>query len=255
MNTPQAIAVPLKASYVLSPIVRYGDPFDAVFFPLERDAESDARTYGRVTFERLDSLRCCRGEYWPFEPEPGGSWVHEIRESAWLKERHAYEKRFYDTPLLEDYRHYLLVFHDEFVEAIAEGIWFEAIGSAFTDEMPENHPFKDLPASLPAESFEVDRLHCDVRTNPRPLVELIAASELCSQKLFQFGLTLDGEWDPMYAAELRTVRGKPVTRLRARGYPDLLTVQGVAKVEDVLSAWKQYVAEVAARRRKMGKRD
>ena len=213
-------------------------------------------TFGRVTFEGLDSIRCSRGEHCPYGGSGGGSWVCEIHESAWLNERHAYENKFYKTPLLEEYRHYLFTFHDEFVEAIAKGIWVEEIGSKMTDDVPEDHPLKDLPISLSAESSVIHGLHYELRRNPRTLAEIIKASKLCSQKLFQFYLMLDGKRTPSYAAELRTIRGESTTRLRAGWpHPDLVTGQGVAGVEDLMPAWNRYVLKVADRRKEMGKQD
>ena len=166
MNVPESIAVPLDADHVLSPIVRYGHPFTTIFFPVEPTAHSEVTTFGRVTFEGFDSIRCSRGEYFPYEAHAYGSWVQEISESVWLNERHAYENEFYETPLLEDYHHYVFSFHDQFVEAISKGIWVEGIGPEITDEMSEEHPLKDLPPSLPAKSFVIHRLHTELRKKP-----------------------------------------------------------------------------------------
>jgi hypothetical protein len=52
--------------------------------------------------------------------------VFTVADSPWLAERHDYEMQRYSTPLLETYLHYVFQFHDEFVEAIAEGIWLDA---------------------------------------------------------------------------------------------------------------------------------
>lgn len=256
MNHPEPIHVKLDADHVLSPIVRYGDPCTAIFFPVEPTEGSEVTLFGRVTFEGFDSIRCSRGEYFPYGGDGGYNWVCEILESTWLNERHDYEYKFYKTPLLEDYHHYVFSFHDQFVEAIAKGIWIEETGTEMSDELTEDHPLSDLPTSLPAEAFVLHRLSYELRRNPRPPEEIVKDSMLCSQKLFQFYLTLDGSRKPGYAAELRTVQGRSVTRLQA-GWPYrvLETVNGVADVEDMMPAWEQYVSQVAERRKELGKKD
>ncbi len=68
MPTPQQFAhgldVPLKADFVDSPVVQYGGGLTAIHFT------TDEGRWGRVTFERLDSIKICRGEYHPFPPAP-----------------------------------------------------------------------------------------------------------------------------------------------------------------------------------------
>jgi hypothetical protein len=72
--------VPFKADSVDSPIVHYGDPMTAVHFTTQ-----DGR-WGRITFERLDSLRVSRGEHDPypyFTADPDEfHWVTTISNSA-----------------------------------------------------------------------------------------------------------------------------------------------------------------------------
>jgi hypothetical protein len=137
---------------------------------------------------------------------------------------------------------------------MAEGIWVEQIGPKMTDDVPEDHPLNNLPTSLPAEVFVLHRLHCELRRNPRPLEDILGASRLCSQKLFQFYLTLDGKQRPSYPAKLRTVYGKSTTRLSTGWpHPDLSSIERVATVEEMMPAWEQYVLKVADRRTELGK--
>lgn len=66
----------------------------------------------------------------------------EVAEAfhAHLEERHSYEMRYYATPLLDTHRHYLFRFHDEFVEAIAEGIWLDQADRSDPFASPISHP-------------------------------------------------------------------------------------------------------------------
>src|SRR5580700_1406803 len=166
MQKSQAVEVPLDADEVASPIVRYGHPLTAIFFPTKLSTLGVNPGWGRVTFERLDSLQCCRGEYSPYEADDYRAWVHEVSDSQWLRERHDYEMGYYTTPLLDEYHHYVFAFHDEFVEAIAMGIWVESMGLAISDEIASDHPLMPLAATLPAEAFVLNRLQCEIRTNP-----------------------------------------------------------------------------------------
>lgn len=251
-----AVEVPLDADDVASPVVRYGHPMTAIFFPVKLVALDVDPGWGRVTFEGFDSLRCCRGEHAPYPADDYGAWVYEVVESRWLRERHEYEWGHYQTPLLEEYHHYLFTFHDEFVEAIAKGIWVEPTGLSDSDEVAPDHPLMPLPVTLPADPFVLHRLTCEVRTNPLPLPELVERSKLCSQKLFQFFLTLEGTRSASYSAELRTVWGRSTTRMRCGWpYPDGVTIDGIATVEDMMPAWEKYVRGVAQRRMELGKSD
>ena len=263
MQLAHPIAVPLEADHVESPVVRFGDPFTAVFFLIEPfnfvvgpSEEQQKPAWGRITFEGLDSIRCSQGEHMPYACEEYAAWVYEVSDSDWLIERHEYESKHYQTPLLDEYHHYLFCFHDEFVEAIAKGIWLEPTGPEMSDDVAEDHPLNPLSVDLPAERFVLHRLHCELRKNPLPLAEIVEASKLCSQKLFQFFLTLEGKRSESYAALLRTHNGRSKTRMGAC-WPHRkgVAVDGVAEVADMMPAWEAYIREVAERRKEMGKND
>jgi len=83
---------------------------------------------GRVTFEGLDAVRAARGDMLPYRLGSSAGkprWVFSVEGSSWLDERHDYEVRQYSTPLTGTHQHFVFAFHDEFVEAIAEGIWLD----------------------------------------------------------------------------------------------------------------------------------
>lgn len=61
-------------------------------------------------------------------------WVYKIENTQWLTERFQYENKNYGcsyefggnvNEMLTDFNHYLFSFHDQFVEVIARGFWFE----------------------------------------------------------------------------------------------------------------------------------
>src|SRR3990172_10528844 len=144
MEIARGIQVPLRADPVASPEVRYAcgpDQFTMLAF-----LEDEPDNWGRVTFEGFDAIRCCRGEHLPYESDWTGNdysrypWVFEVDQSSWLRERHAYELRHYQTPLLEEYVHYLFKFHDEYVELIAMGIWFEKLRYDQMSQTAVDHP-------------------------------------------------------------------------------------------------------------------
>jgi hypothetical protein len=104
--------------------VLYGEGPVVILYPA-----AEGEQWVRVTFEGLDSLRVCRGEYVPYEELPGKySAVYLVENSAWLRERHAYEAEHYRgsyefggdvDELLTDFQHYLFKFHDQYVEVLA----------------------------------------------------------------------------------------------------------------------------------------
>ena len=132
METAQGIIIPIDADSVLSPQVYYADQLTGIYFTTEDDQ------FGRITFENLDSIKVSRGELIPYEDDckEGQSycWVLKVKDSNWLSERHQYEKRTYGSTyelggyvdeMLTDFNHFVFRFHDQFVEAISRGFWFE----------------------------------------------------------------------------------------------------------------------------------
>jgi len=259
MQIARGLQTPLRADSVDSPEIRYNvgsEQVTCIVFALDDDSSH----VGRITFEGFDAIRCCRGEYMPYPDDWKETstarypWVWEIDGSEWLQERHRYEFGFYKTPLLEEYVHYMFSFHDEYVELIAKGIWFERLDQDQVNAAPVDHPLATLQQCLPSENFVVDGVECAVRHNPIATSELIERSKLCSQTVFQYFMTLDGVTHPSYAARLRTIRGKSAMRLQGGlFYPDLLAGEGIGLEATYRLNFSRYVSEVAERRRQMGK--
>ena len=124
------IKIPVIADSVLPPEIYYDGYHAELYFVTEDDK------FGRITFEKIDSIKVCRGEYMPYRHDPyeHGDWVYQIKNSKWQNERYAYEKENYEDAyefggnveeMITDFKHYLFSFHDEFVEVIAKGFWFE----------------------------------------------------------------------------------------------------------------------------------
>lgn len=225
-----------------------GRAHDALFFKV-RDEEA----FGRVTFEGLDAMRVSRGEVAPYEDgHDFSSWVYVVEQSRWLQERHEYEMSNYQTPLLDDYQHYLFRFHDDFVEAIAQGIWIDvAPGDEYAITAP--HPFaNDYDFGLVREG-ETEGLTWAVRASPATTDELVQWSRFCSQRLFDFHLDLDGESPVSSTCCLRTRNGVPTSLLGRSWVGAYDSVDGVAELDELIPAWERYCREVAERRREMGK--
>ncbi|WP_293914533.1 MULTISPECIES: hypothetical protein [unclassified Sphingobacterium] len=150
MEVVKAIKVPVIADAVSSPDVYYGDGITGIYF------ETEDEQFGRITFHNLDAIKICRGELMPYKYnyENNGSaiiWIYKIENSQWLAERYKYENQHYCSSyefggnvneMLTDFGHYLFLFHDEFVEIIARGFWFEkAENSLFKQPLQAGHPF------------------------------------------------------------------------------------------------------------------
>jgi hypothetical protein len=262
--TPLAhpLAVPLQAHSVLSPRLVYAhvaplsgadDDPDAIYFPLP-DSEPGE---GRVTFESLDAVRVCRGEHMPYPyavPFAGGDWVYEISDSSWLLERHTYEFEHYKTPLIGSYRHYLFSFHDEYIEAIAEGIWLDRPEPASCPVPAPDHPLARLDRHPPREIQQsASGIVWELRCSPRDDAALLEGSKLCSQRLYQFNLVFDGQSRESASVWLRTVDGRTTSRMDRTWAGAVGSRDGLAALEDFLVCWEGHVATVAARRRAMGK--
>jgi hypothetical protein len=255
--------VPMQADSVLSPRLTYGhlapfagddhrDPDTLRFSLLHRDGGQ-----GRVTFEGLDSVRACRGEYIPYEPAVSfarGDWVYEVSDSPWLTERDAYEVEHYQTPLIDSYRHFLFTFHDEFIEAIAQGIWFDRPDPSDPLSLPLDHPLARLDGRVPAQSQRSPSgLGWELRHSPKDEDALIEDSRLCSQRLYQFNLVLDGQSRESASVWLRTSDGRTTSQMKRSWVGEVARHDGLAMAEDFFDVWEHHVAEVAERRRTMGK--
>jgi hypothetical protein len=258
------LAVPLAADSVASPRLVYGgldlsspdradQAYTALYFEVEGSSD-----LGRVTFEGLDAVRGSRGEHLPFDANvvrfTSGDWVFVVAGSAWLRERHDYETRHYATPLLDTHRHYLFAFHDEFVEAIAAGIWLDLADRANPFAPPVSHPLQPFDVDMPCERFtSVDGLEWELRRSPGPDTDLIRDSRYCSQRLFQFNLLLDGGNREAASVWIRTIDDVLVSRMSRPWVGDFGHMEGFAQPEDFSQQWKAYLGEVAQRRRGMGK--
>ena len=260
MQIAKGISFPVEADSVLSPQVLYGEPATGIYFITDDDQ------HVRLTFESFDSMRVCRGEYLPYEDnwteDDPYYWVSLVENSEWLKERYEYESENYGSAyewggdvdeMLTDFKHYIFTFHDQFVEVIAKGVWFETDSeSLFGKELPAGHPFLKLSAK-DCMKIEAHGLVCQVRINPLDEERLKENAFYCSQKLMEFALELEGRASVNHTLKLSYKSGKLVSSLGASFGKDVLVVDGVASLKDVQDHIEEYMKGVAERRRQMGK--
>lgn len=220
----------------------------ALFFEI-----AESKALGRVTFEGLDSIRASRGEVLPYEfGSDFSSWVYIVQDSRWLAERHAYEWTHYETPMLTSYQHYVFVFHDDFVEALAAGIWIDEPPSDPLQPGPD-HPLAGLADSLTYEVGSTAGLQWELARTNRREANLLQDAQLCSQPLFSFALVLDGTRSAPATAWLRVRDGVATSVLAHAWSTNLASLRGVAAPRDFLSEWELYCGQVADRRRAMRK--
>jgi hypothetical protein len=262
--TAQAVNVLLVADAVAPPRLVYGgldlasdagrdDAYTAIYFEV-----AGGGSLGRVTFEGLDAVKAARGETLPYvtgPPRAAGDWVFTVAESPWLAERHHYEMQRYSTPLLKTHQHYVFQFHDEFAEAIAEGIWLDTADPAQPYARPARHPLAALDPGVACERFRsASGIEWELRRAPGPDADLVRGSQLCSQRLYQFNLIRDGRSREGASIWLRT-RNSRLTSRFIRPWPagELARHEGIACPADFAEPWEAYLASVAERRRKMGR--
>ncbi|MCA9251333.1 MAG: hypothetical protein KDA54_09375 [Phycisphaerales bacterium] len=251
------LAVDIQADPVLGPDISYGPEGTVLCFPTPDDR------FGRITFEKLDALRMCRGEYDPYKRAGQFSWVSVVENSPWLIDRYDYESRHYKNAyefcgdvdeMLRDFSHYFFSFHDEFVEAIAAGIWIEAADEPFSEQrVVGDHPLLPLPENCIAERIQVGELICQVRQSTQPSEQLLSNARLCSQPLLQFALELDGEADVSWRLNLRQRNGKPISQLVSFLGRIEAEFDGIACLDDVRSHVEKWMQGVCERRRALGK--
>jgi hypothetical protein len=251
---------PFEPDAVDSPLLVYptgGSPWLA--YP-HRDEEH----FVRASFDRWDALRVSRGEYPPYALSRGRSCLRIVENSGWLQERYAYEVRHYGKAyrfggdvkeMLEEFEHFLFLFHDEFVEVIAGGVCFEISSSPFDLNTSVTKPgLEELSEAFTSERFEEHGIRVQLRKDPRPQAELLAASHLCDQSLYQLALELDGEARVTHRLTIRTRRGEIKSRWRSFFGRVEASFNGLLDDPRALRPLiERYAREVAERRRQLGK--
>ena len=255
------IPVPVTTDSVAGPIVTYGDGPTSIKFL------SDDNQWSRITFEKLDAIRICRGEYEPYvtdwKPEDQYHWVSEVTPSPWLLERYEYEKTHYGQAyewsgdvdeMLRDFSHYVLTFHDQFVEVLAAGIWFETFDEGSdTEERSATHPLRNLSRPARPDLLNAHGIACEVWPNTRSIDEILEDAKLCSQKLLQFAPMLDGNARAGYTLTVRVRRGAVKSYLKPSIGRDLAIFDGVAGLQEARLYVDEWLAQIAKRRKEMGK--
>ena len=95
----------------------------------------------------------------------------------------------------------------------------------------------------------------ELRRSPRSDSQLIEGSHLCSQRVCQLNLILDGRTSEGASIWLRSRRGLTTSRL-VRPWPtgELARLGGLAQPSDFTEAWEACLAVIAERRHKMGRK-
>lgn len=260
MELAIGIIIPVVADFVLGPEVLYGVENAGIYFQTEDEQ------YGRITFENLDAIKICRGENLPYTEDLKEGlefpWIYKVENSNWQKERYNYEKTNYGSSyefdgnvneMLTDFSHFVFKFHDEFIEIISRGFWFEQDKtSLFKRELQVGHPFLNLPESN-LEKFVSHNLTCQIRKNTKPQEKLISDAKFCSQKLLEFALEIDGEASVDNSLILSYRKGKLISTLRGYFGKEIIEFNGVANLEDVKPYIEKYMEEVSERRKVMSK--
>lgn len=236
------IQIPVIADYVLSPIVVYNDDFTSINFETQDEA------FGRITIENLDAIKMCRGEIPPYDDPTAledyiiGTWVYRVQHSEWLQERYQYEKEHYEQAyewgnsveeMLTDYSHYFFRFHDEFVEVIAKGFWFEKGDSSFVGKsLPKEHPF--LPIDhVYTDSLAIAEKNYNFKINPKSINQLIEDSTYCQQKLVEVYLTLPEEDFQEGSLRIKKIKDKIISFYQPTFGKAMFIKEGIATVEDL----------------------
>lgn len=256
------IKIPITRDSVLSPQVHYGhshydEPVTGIYFVTSDDK------HGRITFENFDALKVCRGEMLPYEYDwsahEKGVWVFKVENSNWLMHRYKYEKEHYGDSyefggnveeIKTDFNHYLFSFHDQFIEVIARGFWFEeSDDTLFEKPLQEDHPSLPLPKS-DKHSFDAYDITCQVRINHKAEKEIIQNTRFCTQKLMEFALELDGKATVNHKLTVSSTKGEVISHLCSFFGRKEIYFPGIVSLEEVQPYLKKYMKEVSERRKK-----
>jgi hypothetical protein len=243
------------------PELRYGEDGVTLDYGITSLAQ---QAWIRVTFDRLDAVRVCRGEFSPYESDRASAWepLTVVRNSRWLAERHDYERRHYGTAynfggdvdeMLTEFEHYVFEFHDQFVEAIAGGLHVERWATEPIGPGPRDRPgWAHLPDDAETDVVECAGIPFSIRTLGVEPRDVVKRSLLCEQVVIEVAPMLDGRVSVSRSLCVRTRDGATVSRWRAfAGKP--IQFDGVATIDDVMPLIEQHAHEIRARRTAMGR--
>jgi len=257
MELAKGIIIPVLADDVFSPDVYYGEKLTGIYFQTQDDE------WGRITFYNLDAIKICRGENLPYEDDwKAGqeiTWVYKVENSKWIKERFKYENENYGSSyefggnvneMLTDFSHYVFKFHDQFVEVIANGFWFEKDSSSlFKKELKDGHPFLPLP-EINIKTFESYCIKYKAVFNPLGIDILIRDTKYCPQKLIEFAVEFEGKYSVSQTLIIMQRQGKLISILRQFIGRSLFEKEGVATFDEIKPVVDKYIGEVAERRKR-----
>lgn len=262
MKIAKPIHIPIEADLVLSPELYLGD-LTGIYFRTEDDA------YGRITFDKLDSIKLSGGEYTPYEFAEGDDapaaengifpWIFTVQDSQWQSERYEYKKRYYGDhyefggiveEMIWDYSHYVFRFHDEFIEAIMRGFWFEKSDSSLWDKpLSPGHPFLPIPNDI-EQSYEKHGICYHIITNPIPLPVLLLNTRYCAQRLLEIEIELDGSRTRNWILQAINRLGKTIFVLNQGLGKPILAKDTMISIDEIRSLYEKHLFEVAQRRKK-----
>ncbi len=156
--------------------------------------------------------------------------------------------------MLTDFDHYLLQFHDEFVEVIAGGIWFELgdVPQAAGGWQP-GHPKLGLGPEHVAESFAYKGVSCELRHSPHPLRALRQRALLCAQPVLASTLRLDGAVArAAFTLTIRERRGHTTCIWRNQLGAEMRRFDRIPSDDELRSGFTAYLDDVVARRQRRG---
>ncbi len=221
--------------------------------------------HGRFIFDKADSIKQSRGEYFPYainqglNREIGDSVIYEVSNSNWLQERYLYEKKHYGSAyefggtvdeMILEYRHYLIPFEDEFVEILARGFWYEWNSEPFKQQFLKDNPLDNLAKNDPIV-IENGSLRGHVYQNKLSVEELHERTLYCPQKMLQFGIEINGRVSiSRTLLVMRDNQNRIYSSLRGSFNEELERHHAKVGLSDIEQSLKKYMGEVEARRNK-----
>lgn len=226
---------------------------------------SDSKKHFRFTFEKLDAIKISRGEVLPYpvHEKKTRAWpfIYEIMNSQWLYERYLYEKKYYEgsyefngdvEEMKNDFKHLMFFFEQNIIEVICRGFWFEQSQIPFLrQQLNEDHPFSEL-AKEDTIRLQHAGLTGQIRQNPLPVNQLIDQAQYCSQKLYAFGVEINGKASMNHHVLLMRNHKGLFSSLRGHFGAEIKRFESVVALEHLEPYLKNHMEEVAERRRKKG---
>ena len=155
--------------------------------------------------------------------------------------------------MLSDFKHYVFKFHDEFIEVLAKGFWFEKSEKSLKNKpLQETHPYLPLNRNI-KEEFNYEGVNYIVIKTQIDTKTLSENAFYYEQKLVEIHLELDQKYSLYKTLYLQRRSNKLISTLNSSFAKEKVIREGIATFEEIKELIEESIREIIQRRKNMNK--